>query len=73
MAGYLSGEWRAAIPSLKKESPAYWNCLHRNNHDGTFSDVTEHAEVVEAGYGMGVAVGDYDKTEAGHISGERHR
>ena len=31
----------AAIPSLKKESPAYWNRLYRNNHDGTFTDVTE--------------------------------
>src|SRR5947209_10011213 len=50
----------AAIPSLQKESPAYWNRLYRNNHDGTFTDVTEHAGVAGAGYGMGVAVGDYD-------------
>jgi hypothetical protein len=50
----------AAIPSLKKESPAYWNRLFHNNHDGTFSDVTEKAGVAGAGYGMGVAVGDYD-------------
>jgi hypothetical protein len=50
----------AAIPSLKKESPAYWNRLYRNNHDGTFTDVTERAGVAGAGYGMGVAVGDYD-------------
>ena len=33
----------AAIPSLQKESPAYWNRLYRNNHDGTFTDVTEQA------------------------------
>lgn len=50
----------AAIPSLKKESPEYWNRLFHNNHDGTFTDVTEKAGISGAGYGMGVAVGDYD-------------
>ena len=50
----------AAIPSLQKDSPAYWNRLYHNNHDGTFTDVTERAGVAGAGYGMGVAVGDYD-------------
>ena len=50
----------AEIPSLEKTSPAYWNRLFRNNHDGTFTDVTEKAGVAGAGYGMGVAVGDYD-------------
>jgi enediyne biosynthesis protein E4 len=50
----------AAIPSLKKDSPMYWNRLFHNNHDGTFTDVTEKAGVAGAGYGMGVAVGDYD-------------
>ncbi|HTW80379.1 MAG TPA: CRTAC1 family protein [Terracidiphilus sp.] len=50
----------AEIPSLVKNSPAYWNRLFRNNRDGTFTDVTEKAGVAGAGYGMGVAVGDYD-------------
>ena len=50
----------AAIPSLKKEGPRYWNRLYHNNHDGTFTDVTEKAGVAGEGYGMGVAVGDYD-------------
>ena len=50
----------AAIPSLQKESPKYWNRLFRNNHDGTFTDVTVKAGVAGSGYGMGVAVGDYD-------------
>jgi enediyne biosynthesis protein E4 len=50
----------AAIPSLQKESPQYWNRLFHNNHDGTFTDVTEKAGVAGSGYGMGVAVGDYD-------------
>jgi enediyne biosynthesis protein E4 len=50
----------AAIPSLQKETPKYWNRLYHNNHDGTFTDVTEKAGVAGVGYGMGVAVGDYD-------------
>jgi hypothetical protein len=36
------------------------NALYRNNRDGTFTDVTEKARVAAGGYGMGVAVGDYD-------------
>src|ERR1017187_3906107 len=46
----------AAIPSLKKESPKYWNRLFHNNHDGTFTDVTEKAGVKGEGYGIGVAI-----------------
>ena len=36
------------------------NALYRNNRDGTFTDVTERAGVAGGGYGMGVAVADYD-------------
>jgi len=50
----------AAIPSLKKESPRYWNRLFHNNRNGTFTDVTEKAGVKGEGYGIGVAIGDYD-------------
>jgi enediyne biosynthesis protein E4 len=50
----------AAIPSLRKESPKYWNRLFHNNRDGTFTDVTQKAGVAGEGYGMGVAVGDFD-------------
>jgi hypothetical protein len=50
----------AEMPSLVKTSPKYYNRLYHNNGDGTFRDVTEHAGVAGAGYGMGVAVGDYD-------------
>ena len=50
----------AAIPSLAKDSPMYWNRLFHNNRDGTFTDVTEKAGLAGAGYGSGVAVGDYD-------------
>ena len=34
--------------------------LYRNNHDGTFSDVTHRAGLDIEMYGMGVAVGDYN-------------
>jgi hypothetical protein len=50
----------AAIPSLKKESPKYYNRLYHNNRDGSFTDVTDKAGVQGDGYDMGVAVGDYD-------------
>ena len=40
--------------------PPLRNALYRNNHDGTFTDVTEKAGVAAGGYGMGVAVGDYN-------------
>ena len=46
--------------SPDKSEQAFWNRLYRNNHDGTFTDVTEHAGLRGVGYGMGVAVGDYD-------------
>ncbi len=55
---YLVGG--AAIPSLEKETPAYWNRLFHNNRDGTFTDVTEEAGLAGIGYSSGVAVGDYD-------------
>jgi enediyne biosynthesis protein E4 len=34
--------------------------LYRNNHDGTFADVTEKAGMTHTGWGQGVCVGDYD-------------
>jgi hypothetical protein len=40
--------------------PPLRNALYHNNRDGTFTDVTEKAGVSAGGYGMGVAVGDYD-------------
>lgn len=50
----------AAIPSLEKSDPSYFNRLFRNNGDGTFTDVTEKAGLQGIGYSMGVAAGDYD-------------
>ncbi len=45
---------------LQKSGPQYWNRLFHQKPDGTFEDVTEKAGLQGAGYGMGVAVGDYD-------------
>jgi hypothetical protein len=36
------------------------NHLYRNNHDGTFTDVTVEAGLTATGWGQGVCVGDYD-------------
>ena len=36
------------------------NHLYRNNHDGTFSDVTIKSGLNATGWGQGVCVGDYD-------------
>ena len=36
------------------------NALYRNNHDGTFTDVTDKAGVAGGRFGMGVAASDYD-------------
>jgi enediyne biosynthesis protein E4 len=44
----------------QKSGPRYWNRLYHQKPDGTFEDVTEKAGLAGAGYGMGVAVGDYD-------------
>jgi enediyne biosynthesis protein E4 len=49
---------RGKTPS--KSDPRYWNRLYRNLGHGKFVDVTEKAGLRGQGYGMGVAVGDYD-------------
>jgi enediyne biosynthesis protein E4 len=36
------------------------NHLYRNNHDGTFTDVTAKAGLTATGWGQGVCAGDYD-------------
>ena len=49
---------RDSIP--QKKAPRDWNRLYHQQSDGTFEDVTEKAGLQGWGYGMGVAVGDYD-------------
>src|SRR3989441_9874044 len=47
---------------VDKSDRKYWNRLYRNDGNWKFTDVTEKAGLtgVGTGYGMGVAVGDFD-------------
>ena len=50
----------STFPALKgKEAPPRAMLFH-NNHDGTFTDVTDKAGVANERWGFGVAVGDFD-------------
>jgi hypothetical protein len=49
---------KGALPS--KTGPKFWNRLYHQKNDGSFEDITEASGLAGAGYGMGVAVGDYD-------------
>ncbi|HEY2014236.1 MAG TPA: CRTAC1 family protein, partial [Bryobacteraceae bacterium] len=50
----------AAIPSLRKTGPEFFNRLFRNRCDMTFTDVTAEAGLAGEGYSTGVAVADFD-------------
>jgi enediyne biosynthesis protein E4 len=50
----------ADIPGLNKSGAPFFNRLYHNNHDGTFTDVSERAGVTGQGYSMGAAAADYD-------------
>ena len=50
----------STFPALKGEEPAPHAMLLHNNHDGTFTDVTEHAGLTNERWRFGVAVGNYD-------------
>jgi len=50
----LGGRLLESIP------PGASNRLYRNNRDGTFTDVTEAAGLLDAGWAVGVCVGDYN-------------
>jgi hypothetical protein len=45
-------------PPLYGKAPT--SHLYHNNHDGTFTDVTQKASLTHTGWGQGVCVGDYD-------------
>jgi enediyne biosynthesis protein E4 len=49
---------KGALPA--KTGSRFWNRLYHQKEDGTFEDITEASGLAGAGYGMGVAVGDYD-------------
>src|SRR6266404_7697031 len=44
----------------QKTSAKFWNRLYHQKKEGTCEDVTEKSGLQGTGYGMGVAVGDYD-------------
>lgn len=44
----------------QKSGPADWNRMYRQKADGGFEDITVKAGLQGVGYGMGVAVADYD-------------
>ena len=50
----------ARLPGLEKDSPGFYNRLYHNNHDGTFTDVTDRAGLRGEGYSIGAAGADYD-------------
>ncbi len=54
---FLNG---STVAALKSKEPAPHAMLFHNNHDGTFTDVTEKAGVANDRWGFGVAVADYD-------------
>src|SRR2546421_1526733 len=46
---------------LRSTSPSGYNQLYRNNCDGTFTNVSEQAGILrQVGYGLGVAVADFN-------------
>ncbi len=45
---------------LEGPPPGATNRLYKNNRDGTFTDVTEKSGLHDAGWAMGVCVGDYN-------------
>jgi enediyne biosynthesis protein E4 len=57
-APFSDPEPRGSIP--QKTGPEYWNRMYRQNADGSFEDITEKSGLRGVGYGMGVAVADYD-------------
>ncbi len=50
----------STVAALKGKEPAPHAMLFHNNHDGTFTDVTDKAGVANERWGFGVAVADYD-------------
>lgn len=50
----------STVPALQAKEPPPRAMLLHNNHDGTFTDVTEKARVANERWGFGVAVADYD-------------
>ncbi len=52
----VNGTTLEGLPASKAPT----NHLYRNNHDGTFTDVTATSGLAATGWGQGACVGDYD-------------
>jgi hypothetical protein len=59
---FVNGRWQEDVSDNRgrKLKDKLTNALYRNNHDGTFTDVTEKAGVGGNGFGVGVSAADYD-------------
>ncbi len=57
-APYTDPTPKGFIP--QKNGPEDWNRMYHQKPDGTFEDITEKSGLKGVGYGMGVAVADYD-------------
>ena len=57
-APYTDPTPKGFIP--QKTGPQDWNRMYHQKPDGTFEDITEKSGLKGVGYGMGVAVADYD-------------
>lgn len=55
---FLVNGSRLGAPAPGQPKPT--SLLYRNNHDGTFTDVSVRAGVARSGWGQSVAVADYD-------------
>jgi hypothetical protein len=56
-AGRPPADQQQGLDAARPQVPA---ALYRNNHDGTFTDITAGSGLDVEMYGMGVAIGDYD-------------
>ena len=50
----------STVAAMKGQEPQPKAMLLHNNHDGTFTDVTEKAGIANERWGFGVAIGDFD-------------
>ena len=60
------GRWAAQWPTTTTTIDIYTtnfgrNTMHRNEADGTFTDVADSAGVGDERFGVGCAFGDYDR------------
>jgi hypothetical protein len=58
---FTRGELTRHPAGIRQKSPRSYNQLYRNNGDGTFTNVSQEAGILtEVGYGLGVAVADFN-------------